>query len=268
MTEPESFFADGDIATSSLLPSGYLSASQINTYLRCQMQYYWRYVQDIVRPPKAVMAEGSALHKSLEHALRSKMSGTGVYLSLMKDAWRQTWAEKEKEVEDWTDEGKSSFCQQAETRGMKFVEMYHEHFLPTIEPKGVEQDFQLLLGKSKIPIRGFIDLIDGVGATKSVVDHKVVDRAKSEAEVDGDLQLTLYAQAMGISNVRFDCFVKTKSPKIVKLASTRSVRDFVWIELLVDRVVQGIQSGNFIPCAPGSWSCTEKQCGYFGICRK
>jgi RecB family exonuclease len=267
MIEPEPFFQDGDIPKSALLPSGYLSASQIKTYLRCQMQYFWRYVQGIIKPPKASMAEGSVLHRSVERALREKMTGQHVYLDLLKDTWRQTWTEKEKEVEDWEESDKTAYCQEAEKRGMKFLEMYHEHFLPSIQPKSVEQDFQVLVGPSKIPIIGFIDLVDGAGSG-TVVDHKVVNMAKPEAEVKGDLQLTVYAKATGLTNVRFDCFVKTKSPKIVKLSATRDHRDQVWLDLLVERVVQGIHSGNFIPCAPGGWSCTEKQCGYFDICRK
>jgi RecB family exonuclease len=265
--QDEPFFSDGDIAKSALLPSGYLSPSQINMYLRCQMQYYWRYVEGIIKPPKASMAEGSALHKSLEHALTEKMMGNRVFLSLMKDAWRDSWVKQEQEVEDWDEAGKQVYCEQAEGRGMKFVELYHDQFLPTVQPKAVEQDFQIYLGQSKVPVRGFIDLIDGAGSG-TVVDHKVVTMAKSEAEVQGDLQLTLYAKATGITQVRFDCFVKTKSPKILKLQSNRGDRDFAWAELIIDRVVQGIQSGNFIPCLPGNWACTEKNCGYFRICRK
>lgn len=267
MPDSETIFQDGDISQSALLPTGHLSASQIKMYLRCQMQFYWRYIMDIVRPPKAVMVEGSALHKALEHALGEKMLGNQVLPSFMKDAWRQRWTQQEVEIEDWEGESKSTAYQQIEDRGMKFIEMYHDHFLPQIQPQAVEKDFQLIVGQSRTPIIGFIDLVDGAGLG-TVVDHKVVSISKSETEVQGDLQLTLYSMATGMNNVRFDCFVKTKSPKILKLASTRTLDDYRWTSLLVDRVVQGIHSGNFIPCAPGSYTCSKKQCGYFDLCRR
>jgi hypothetical protein len=63
-----------------------------------------------------------------------------------------------------------------------------------------------------------------------------------------------------------DCLVKTRTPKIVTLVTTRTKAAYNAILLRVELVNRAISSGVFPPCSPDSWACSGKFCGYFGRC--
>lgn len=252
------------------LPTGYLSASQVGMFLRCQMQFYWRYVVGVIKPPGIAQLEGQTIHKTLQSVLNEKKdTGRSTPLDAMKDVWRGRWVEKEGTVEDWGEAGKEKVYNEIERRSLTFLNLYHVNKLPKIQPKGVEKKIWTEVGYHRIPVVGYIDLIDTINPVKDeIVDHKVVAISKSQAEVEGDLQLSLYAKATGIPSVRFDCFVKTRVPQLKTVESVRFEKDIKWMEHVFDRVAESINLGNFMPCSPTSWTCSPKACGYYSMCRK
>jgi hypothetical protein len=249
------------------LPRGYLSMSQVSMYLRCGLQYAYRYCDDLIRAPGVALVEGSAMHRALEVGLREKKdAGTVAPVNVLMDAWRDYWTENKKDIEDWGDAGKDSEAQVVENRGRLLLQEYHTTHMPVVEPEAVEQRFWTTLGKNRIPVLGFVDLID-VSGYRTVIDHKVVKSAKSQADTDSDMQLTLYSKACGTPNVGFDSFTKTKTPKIVQKRASRTPKDHAWIEGIFDHVAQAIHDGVFLPCDPAGWNCSAKWCGFWNLCR-
>jgi hypothetical protein len=253
-------------------PRGYLSVSQVNMFMRCGLQYKFRYVDDVISPPGVSLVEGTSMHKALEVGLREKMDTSKIPpVDVMRDAWRDTWKKRHTDIQDWGDDGKVKASAAAEKHGMSFVTMYHRDNLPKTYPLGVEQRFWTSVGAHNIPTLGYIDLVDqekiDLVDGKTVVDHKIVRATKSQADADSDLQLTLYSEVSDTRHVRFDCFVKTKSPKIKTVKSTRKRADYKWMSTVFDRVAEAINAGIFLPCDPTSWACTPKFCGYYRMCR-
>lgn len=264
--------AEAELEESALhLPRGYLSVSQVSMYLRCGMQYKFRYVDELIRPPGVALVEGSAMHKALEVGLREKMtSGKVAPLDVMLDAWQDTWKEKKKEVVDWG-ESSNETERTVETRAQALVGKYHAEHLPQRNPAGVEQRFWTMIGETRTPVLGYIDLVDletvsGIPGS-TVVDHKVVRAAKSQAETDSDIQLTIYAYVTKTPRVGFDSFCKTKKPQIKTTRSLRTLQDFKWATYIFDTVAQNISKGFFMPTNPANWVCSPKFCGYYDICR-
>lgn len=247
------------------LPKGYLSASQVGMYMRCPKSYEHRYVYDRINPPKARMTEGSAIHKALEVAHKAR-KGTGkpAPLDQMREAYHKYWIEKRSEME-YEDETEEVIVKRDE----RFLELYHRECIPKIIPEQVELGFFVNITELNIPVKGYIDLIDSgeEDGMHTVVDHKVVDRAKTAAMVAGDMQLTLYAHVTGLPKARFDMFIKTKTPKIQELRTVRFTRDIKWVEGIFTDVATAISKGVFPPCDPTSWMCNENQCGYWKFCR-
>lgn len=261
------------------LPSGYISVSQVNTYIRCGMQYYFRYVQGFVEPPAARMVEGSAIHKALEVGQRTRMiSGAMAPLDILLGAHHDCWEDKKVDIEVWEEEQPEKLILR---RAEKFLKTYHRENMPFLEPKRVESRFWMNVGTHNIPLVGFIDLcaVDTtpriqkgiktkiVIPTEQVVDYKVIAKSYVQAEIDNNLQLTTYSSASNVPNVRFDCFVKTKDPKIVMLQSTRTAADIEWAGNVFDGVAEAISAGKFPPALPNDWACTPKWCGYWHRCR-
>lgn len=253
-------------------PRGYISISQLNMFLRCGLQYKFRYVDALVSPPGVSLIEGSSMHRALEVGLREKKdTGKAAPVSVMTDAWRDEWIEQKKDVEEWGDDGEYKTAQLLENRGLAWLQDYHANKMPNINPIDVEQRFWTTIGKNNIPVLGYIDLIDqdkiDLVDGQTVVDHKVVRSSKSQADADNDPQLTLYSMATQARRVRFDCFVKTKTPKIKSVSSTRTPHDYHWLARIFDKVAETISAGVFLPCDPTSWVCTRKFCGYYRMCR-
>lgn len=254
------------------LPRGYLSVSQVSMYLRCALAYEWRYVRDIIRPPGFALVEGKAMHRALEMGLREKMTvGSVTPIDVLLDAWRDTWTTSKTEVEDWGEDGEQKTVRTIEDRGRALIKLYHTEHLPKRDPTGVEQRFWMEMGEQRIPILGYVDLIDkenldGIHGP-TVVDHKVVKAAKSQSDADSDMQLTLYAHATRTPRVRFDSFCKTLKPKIKTTRSIRTVQDVRWVSHVFDAVAQNISKGIFIPTDPANWQCLPKYCGYYDLCR-
>ena len=55
------------------LPREHISVSQINMYLHCPASYYYRYVMDLVIPPKVALTRGTAVHSGIEFNYTQKM---------------------------------------------------------------------------------------------------------------------------------------------------------------------------------------------------
>ena len=259
--------------TDVMLPAGYLSVTQIGTFIRCPKQYEFRYVKGIISPPQARIAEGSAMHKALEVGHQERMvSGTTAPLDVLMDAHNDAWKNQKQRIEVWDEESPEALILK---RARVFLQEYHKYFLPHIDPIGVEKRFWALV-EDNIPVLGYIDLIALDSNPKlrnqnepeqEVVDYKVVAKTISKNEVDGNLQLTMYSHATGIPRVRFDMFVKTKTPAVKSLGSIRTSQDWKWAQRVFSDIGHAISKGVFPPTLPTEWSCTKKWCGYWHLCR-
>ena len=87
----------------------------------------------------------------------------------------------------------------------------------------------------------------------TIIDHKTTKRASTPAQVSQDLQLTAYSLAHHTtlgkpeSSLRLDVAVRTKTPKILHLETTRKPHDHTRFLKLLGYVAKGIQSNLFYP---------------------
>lgn len=277
------------------LPSGYLSNSQVEMYLRCPTQYEFRYVKNVRSPPSAAMSHGRGTHKALEvthhHIVdHGEPASTEEVESAFSDEFDGVLAEipKEAQVEDGLD------LPQLKNVGLSLIRIYNSKYAPAVRPsvgtdgvRGIEKRFSVLV--AGVPMVGVIDLIDtnseGVlSKTEStsmalhgkeipailrtaIADFKTKSKSMSETEVVGSLQLTLYSYVEQIPAVRIDQLLKLKTPKITRITALRTSRDHAWLKHVVYGVAKAIHAGVFPPCDPTAWVCSEKWCGYWSSCR-
>lgn len=294
--EYEQLLAEADIEESRIqLPRNYLSVSQVNMFRRCPRQYYFRYVKGEIVAPSSALVEGTAVHTGLEVGHRESLRVDRVPVDVMLDAYHDTWKEQKQDIV-W---GEGETEDVLVDRDQKFLTTYNKDFLHSLYPEVgedgapmVERRFWMTVGECSIPFLGFIDLvaenhvIPVIGETDKkkkkkkpddpddpgtgeleVIDHKVVGRMIPRDRVHSDLQLTAYAAATGLTNVRFHCFLKTKNPTIRTIASTRGRRSIRWFEHVVTEIAKSINTGLFPP-GSSEWWCSPKWCGYWDLCQK
>jgi len=276
------------------LPHGYLSHSQIEMYLKCPRQYYFRYIRDEKRPPAVAMTLGSSAHKAVEtthhHIVDHK---TPAPIEMVLAAYSDTFDKKAVDVpdEEWQEEGNDKGS--VKDAGVRLVTIYNRDFAPLVKPqvnngvRGIEKKIEVSV--AGVPMVGYIDLIDtnadaimspeerallqahGADVPEmfrtAVTDFKTKSKSVSQAEIDGSFQLTFYSYAEGISMVRYDQLLRQKKPKVKRMHSQRTQKDYGWMSEIVSSVAKAITAGIFPPCDPTSWACTPKWCGFYHMCR-
>lgn len=281
------------------LPKKYMSNSQVEMYLRCPRQYYFRYVCDHKRPPGVAMSLGTGAHGAVElthhHIVDHDVPAP---TEMVLDRFADSFEKAAEEIEDQTWEAEGVTPGAVKDVGIRLVKLYNETWAHKVKPqvlinekgkeeRGIEKKFQVDV--AGVPMLGFIDLIDTNDAyTVSEVERKLMQdkgqdvpesmrtvvsdfktRAKSASQTEADcsLQLTLYSYAMKIPAVRYDLLLKQKVPKFKRVSALRQTQDHLWLKEVVHGVASAISMGAFPPCNPGDWVCSEKWCGFHSRCR-
>ena len=245
----------------------HLSASQINTYLRCPMQYYFRYIRGLKLPPKSALTLGSSVHAGLAHNYQQKKdSHKDLKVGEVLDVYGQSFDLGAKETE-W---GKDEKPGEVKDQGAGLIKVYHSEIAPNIQPVEVEQKFEVNFPNVDYGFIGYVDLLDD---KKRIIDHKTTARTPNGISSDHRLQLTGYALGYRAGTgrkerkVRVDYMVKNKHPKVVTLEEKISDGDVDRLLKLMAYVAKAIEQELFYP-QPHNFMCNNRGCGYWDICHK
>lgn len=170
----------------------HISFSQLSMFLRCSMQYKFRYVFGLKQPPVLRTAVGKGGHSALEYNGRHKMStGQDLTIPHMLDM-ASTFIDIET---DELEKEEKAGAGEAKDRALSSLRVYQTRDAPSVMPAGVEVEFNLDLNvENEEPIRIINGKIDLVTTDASVTDYKFVSQARTQAEVDLSPQLTLYGK--------------------------------------------------------------------------
>ena len=259
---------------SDLRKEPHLSASSINDYIDCGLLYKFGRLDKLPMEFRSDSLEfGSVIHKVLEEHYRMKMEGKFLSAKELHQIFESYWRETAEGKEDIRySEGKDFDTLLLE--GRELLTVYHNKIPEdNFTIIGVEEPFSFMIGNCPVPIIGAVDLMEeDESETLIITDWKTSGRAYSNDEVDRNFQLTLYqmaAKANGYSDreilLKFDCLIKTKTPKFEPYYTTRSKTDEIRAAKKIREVWDGINKGVFIPNDGSSnWKC--KGCAYKKAC--
>lgn len=242
----------------------HISVTQMKMYLRCPLQYQYRYIDGLKIPPASALTLGKSIHSALEVNYSQKIkSKTDLRAEQVIDVFSDYWDEKSKETIFEADEKAG----EVKDDGVKLITAYHKQISPTIQPKLVEKEFELEFENVSYTLKGYIDLVD---KDNVIIDHKTTKRSMVESDVAKDIQLTCYALAyrslLGSqeTGLRFDVMVRNKTPKIQQLATIRTQADIDRFLKVMAYISKAIEHGIFYPSP--NFMCGV--CGYKELCRK
>lgn len=245
-----------------------LSYSKISCLLRCPRQFELKYLERVEHLVSPYLYLGGSAHETIAWAYRQKMDGEEPQADDLRNIFSQYWdsqkfLEDEQELREvnWKEESPSELRE----TGALLCSLYWQKIAPYIEPVDVEVPFRREIGG--ITLVGKIDLITGNGR---LVDLKTKKRGFSEAEVQRELQPSLYALGMGSrGDIKFDFhqMVKTKNPYVSVVSTRRSAQELSWVATqLLPKVARAVESGNFYP-NPQSFLCSPENCETWHWCR-
>jgi len=265
----------------------YLSPTQISMYLKCSLQYFWRYHEGIKIPPKGIMTQSNCIHSSVELNFKQKIDTfLDLPLSDVLDNFSTEFDERKHKTAWFKDEKPAAFKDQ----GYNLLGGYQKIIAPGIQPTHVEHKFEIHFDNFDIPLIGRTDLIH----SENISDNKCTGKAPSVVakEADESLQLTAYALAYraefhraekGVSIIALfrpkdkkeqlsHPFVKKatkpKASNVQTFSSTRDQKSINRYLKLMAHVKNAIENDIYHPCDPNNWWCSPAWCGYHAICMK
>lgn len=241
-----------------------LSFTQLSTLMRCPRQYDFRYRQRLPMPTNGTLLQGRLYHSVVERNYRQKVqSGVDLEEGELVDQYIE-WFDEAVRIEDVDFEGQDPPA--LKDQGVELIRLYAREIAPAVQPAAVEKPFRISLGDGfPYDLTGRWDVIDAEGV---IIDNKVYAKTPSQADVDADLQLTVYALAYRLrfqeeeAGLRIDAAVKTKEPKAAPLATTRTNAECRWLLRMIEEAVCAIDQGVRYP-SPG-WTC--RYCSYADGC--
>ena len=248
-----------------------LSFSAVDTYLRCGMQWKFRYLDGIKSIPGVALLEGSSHHKAMElNNLSKRDRSVDLKPTALTDIFMDDFRTRVKAEEagvDWGDEKEDGIFTRAKTLHVRYI----QDVAPDIHPVEVEKRFELPLdlcderGKNSVKV-----LLVGVAdlqVPNIIFDYKTAARSKGQSEVDQSLQLSLYAYATKAPQVGIIELIKKANPEVGVLTAPRSAMQKQWSLHVVRSVALAIKAGAFPLAAPNTWGCSARFCGYWSRCR-
>lgn len=269
----------------------HFSWSQMSMYMRCSMQYYFRYVKGFKMPPGLPLAIGKGGHAALEWNARKKMEGgTDMPLSDLQDL---TSDFLDSEINELPSE-ETSGAGKAKDDAIMMVTHFRVKQAPKITPIAIEHRFEIIIPPDDEhpdptkPVLGFIDVAAEIerpgshpGQSAKVIaieDYKFARRKKSQADVDLLPQITLYdyvfneqvGQATDVIGLRQFQFTKD-GPQVTPIYRSKEymapgVREIRWTRLKqqIRRIQHAIKAGVFFP-TDNPQTCAW--CGFLPICQ-
>ena len=249
-----------------------LSATALRTIMRCGQQYFYRWVENLKVPPGVTQIVGISVHKVANLNLSNKMDKGALLLEdevrdAAADNLNGLWQQGIKLDDEEKKEGPKKIKGQAVDLAVSLSALHHQDLAPKIEPINLERFFRLELQGYPMDLTGRMD----VEEKDSVRDLKTAGKSPTQADIDADDQLTIYAlgkkaiEGQIPGKLYLDNLVKTKTPKLVTLETTRNQGHLDRILRHLERAIIVIEKGAFLPNSNG-WHCSKKFCGYADRC--
>jgi DNA helicase-2/ATP-dependent DNA helicase PcrA len=228
-----------------------LSASDVETYRSCPLRYKYRRVLRIPSEPTFNQRFGIVVHQVLE---RYHVSGTQTLAELMElldVCWRRSGLGDGEQQRTLLEKARASLA------------LYHEQLHAQAgEPVWFERSFAFELGPHRL--RGRVDRVDRLqDGSYELIDYKT-GRPKSESQLQGDIQLSLYGLAareswqLEASSLAYYYVLDAKKVPVPPRSA-----DLEWVQQAVLEAGEGILAERFDP-TPSDAACSV--CDYRIVC--
>ncbi len=254
-------------------PRPHWSYSAINQYLRCPLQYYFQRILKLPQPTvSSGLVLGSAIHNALAVYHQYLMEKKEPVEQQIRQAFLETWIfrTEEQKVEFKANESQENLIEQ----GLALLKLYMEE-PPPQNIVAIEQRFLVPLHNSEgeyleTPLLAFTDLITKEADVLKVTEFKTSGRSYGDFEVEASLQATCYVNAViettgQMPKVEYAVLVKTKTPKLQRLKTSRTEDDLGRLGDLVQNVERAVANEIFYPIET-PLNCST--CSYRQECRE
>lgn len=225
------------------------SYTQLETFIRCPLQYKYHYVLKIPTPPTAALAFGDSIHKTLQFFYQEFLEDRKIGLNRLMDLYKKNWMPAGYSSKKHEERMKSE--------GEKILKVYFKNYHhANLDIASIEKPFKIKV-TSDTNIVGKIDRVDKLDdGTIEIVDYKT-GKKPTERELKKNLQLSIYAMAAtdrGLYNKKlaevYLTFYYLQGTEKIKFQKTRG--DIMETKEQIVDIADKIRKNDFDP-TPGPW---------------
>jgi len=255
------------------MPKPQLHWSHVSLLMKCGIQYEFRYVKGMRRPPGVAAHIGGGTHKGVEVNMlhvkeKRELLPEDAVAEAARDEVNRRFADDGVMLEgDEVSVGLDTIKGEAVDTAVTLAKLHRNVLAPSIQPVHVERKWVIELPDQPFDLSGTIDLQE----PDRIRDTKTAAKSPNAEAAHNSDQLSFYALAALVHDkqlpkLQLDYLVKTKTPKVVTLETERSREDLTIVVRRLQVVMSSIQTGVFLPAPQDSWVCTRKFCGWFDMC--
>ena len=249
------------------------SYSAISQFLACPLRYYFQRVLYLPQPSiGSSLVLGSSVHAVLAEYHRTVQQDQPPKIETLHRVFADTWSSRENRTRITFKDGenpKDTFDQ-----GIALIELYLKE-PPPQHIIGIEQEIISPVHNSRgeyleTPLVAVTDLITEDNEEPTVREFKTSGRSYSEMEAETSLQPTCYINAAQEAygqpaTVEYTVLIKTKTPKIQRLAAVRTDEDLGRLGDIIENIERAVQANIFYP-VENPLNCST--CPFRGPCRE
>ncbi len=244
-----------------------ISASRLNCFHTCRLQFFFRYVQGIQHRKSASLHIGTVVHSLLQSWNQARWRKTELTTERLQAQFEKEWLE---EPINWEGEDEPALKAQAWDLFRAYLEK--TPIKPDERVEAIEVWVEADLSKRGLTtLIGYIDLVREGGI---VVDYKTAAKTPGEEKAVHlhEIQMAsygvLYREATGQKEggIELHHLIKLKKPKIVITAlgiMTEGQQSRLF--RVIESYLEGVQREDWVP-SPSIMSCAC--CEYFNQCRR
>lgn len=225
------------------------SYSQIDTYLRCPLQYKYQYVLKIPTPPNAAASLGTSIHNALQRFYQEFVLDKSISPKRLLELYQESWIPL----------GYSSEAHENRMKkeGEKMLQEYLKKFhATTLETIAQEKFFRIKIDQN-IFLSGKIDRVDKTpDGHLEIIDYKT-GKKPDEKELQKSLQLSIYLLAATdkslynkpIGEITLTFYYLQSGDKISMKKAPEEVED---VKSTIQSAVNELRRSNYTPRV-GPW---------------
>lgn len=224
-----------------------LSYSSLGTYQTCPLKYKFKEIDRLKEPKSKEAVFGTLVHSTLKFFHEPALLPPSLEDAL--NHFSKNWNDA---VYDNPDEERAAF-----SAGVDMIRRYAEHNDPTqFTIVALESPFQIEIADAHGAIhtvKGIIDRIDKTPDGYEIIDYKTGRKLPSQADVDTNLQLSVYAKAFlarypqeanNLNHLTVSLYFLKHG---VKLSSRRTIEDLKGVDDIFLETIGEIEAKHFEP---------------------
>lgn len=258
---------------SKLCSIPHLSASSIQSYMGCGLQYRFYKIDKFQREYTSDnLVFGSMMHKVLADYNQEKLMGNFMSAQELMDLFEAYWIDGVQNKPD-IKYSKGKNFEGLLNKGKEMIETFINQVpRDAYEVVAIEEPFKFYIDGLDIPMIGIMDLVEkDENDTIIITDYKTMSSSITLNEIDQNFQLSVYymaARKNGYADndivLKLDCLFKTKVPQFKQVYTYRNEDDEKRATKKIKETWKAIQFGVFLPTGEGTWRC--KYCEYKSYC--